>query len=249
MFPRRIQLGLASDSSAFPLLVGLVLLAAVACMDWLTGPKLDLALFYLIPVGVVSWHAGRRLGYVASVASAATWLCIDRLTGKPSDPLLVSWNLLMRLAFFSGSVLLLEGWKNAERRLSMMVEHRTAALRRLASQLSASEDAERRKLAYDVHDALSQSLSLIKINLDEAQLESADAAAVQMRLARCTAMLDDVIKQTRTLMFDLYPAMLDDLGLVPTLQWYAREFGQRAGGAGGGHLRARRTPAAADDCQ
>jgi signal transduction histidine kinase len=156
------------------------------------------------------------------------WLVADRLTGaKSSDPLIVQWNLAMRLAFFSGSVLLLSGWRNLERRLSTMVAQRTSALRNLAAQLSAAEDAERRKLAYDMHDALSQALSLIKINLDSAQLEADDPAARERRLATCGAMIDEVIKQTRTLMFDLHPAMLDDLGLVPTLQWYATDFAQR----------------------
>jgi signal transduction histidine kinase len=108
-----------------------------------------------------------------------------------------------------------------------MVEQRTAALRGLAAQLSAAEDAQRRKLAYDMHDALSQTLSLIRINLDAAQLECPERTTVQTRLADCGTMVDAVIKQTRTLMFDLYPAMLDDLGLVPTLQYYARELQQR----------------------
>lgn len=213
-----------------PLLIGFILLAFVGVLDWITGPQLDFALFYLLPVGFVTWHAGKRFGYVASVVSAAVWLCVDRLTGaKSSEPLIVWWNLAMRLTFFSGSVLLLSGWRNVERRLSTMVELRTSALRNLAAQLSAAEDAERRKLAYDMHDALSQALSLIKMNLDSAQLETVDPAAREHQLATCGTMIDEVIKQTRTLMFDLHPAMLDDLGLVPTLEWYAADFEQRTG--------------------
>jgi signal transduction histidine kinase len=211
-----------------PLVIGFVLLGIVGSLDWLTGPKLDFALFYLIPVCFVTWHTGKRFGYVASVVSAAVWLCVDRLTGaESSDPLLVQWNLAMRLTFFSGSVLLLSGRRNVERSLSKMVEQRTSALRNLAAQLSAAEDAERRKLAYDMHDALSQALSLIKMNLDSAQLVADDPAARERRLASCGTMIDEVIKQTRTLMFDLHPAMLDDLGLVPTFQWYAADFEQR----------------------
>ena len=218
---------LTRGTRAAALAVASVLLGAVAYLDWLTGPKLDFALFYLIPVCFVTWHAGKGAGYAASVASAGVWLCVDRLTGaRSSEPLLVLWNLAMRLAFFSGSVLLLGAWRNLERRLSTMVAHRTSALRNLAAQLSAAEDAERRKLAYDMHDALGQALSLVKMNLDSAQLESNDPAA-RGRLASCGAMVDEAIKQTRTLMFDLHPAMLDDLGLVPTLQWYAADFAQR----------------------
>lgn len=211
--------------------VSLALLAAVGSLDWLTGPRLDFSLFYLLPVGFVTWHTGPKLGYAMSAVSAAVWLCVDRLTGaQPSYPLVVPWNLAMRLAFFAGSVLLLEGWKRSGRHLADLVEQRTAALRRMAAQLSAAEEAERRRLATDLHDAFSQTLSLVRMNLDAAHLESpADRPSVQRRLAECGAMVDGLQRQARTLMFDLYPAMLDDLGLVPTLHWYAGELRERAG--------------------
>ena len=219
-----------SESRAAALATSLALLALVAFLDWASGPNFDFSLFYLAPVCFVTWRAGTRCGYLTSLASAALWLVVDRLTGaRPSSPLVLAWNFSTRLAFFSGSVLLLAGWKRAGKELAAKVEQRTAALRRLASQLSAAEEAERRRLAYDMHDGLSQTLSMIRIELDAAQLDAADRPAVQRRLAECGATVEGVIQQTRTLMFDLYPAMLDDLGLVPTLEWYARQLEQRTG--------------------
>jgi signal transduction histidine kinase len=160
-----------------------------------------------------------------------------------TNPLLQEWNLLTRLAFFMGSVWLLSTWRSMGKRLAAMVDDRTAALREeiaqrekaqndlrlLASQLSAAEDAERRKLAYDIHDGLSQVLSLMKMNLDAAMLEAPDGTRLQTRLADCAKSTDELIRQARTMTFDLHPAMLDDLGLVATLQRYAREFEKQAG--------------------
>jgi signal transduction histidine kinase len=218
------------SSRPLMLLIGLLLLGVVALLDWRTGPNLDFSLFYLVPVCVATWRAGQTAGLIASAVCAAVWLFVDRLTGaRPALPLLAGWNLMMRLAFFVAAVLLLSIWENAGKRLSSMVEQRTAALRRLAAQLSAAEYDERRKLAYDMHDTLGQSLSLVKMNLDAAQLDCPSGASVQRRLGDCGAMIDGAIKQARTLMFDLYPAMLDDLGLVPTLRWFAKEFEQRLG--------------------
>jgi signal transduction histidine kinase len=219
----------ASSISRWPALaIGVGLLVLVGVLDWLTGPDLDFSLFYLIPVAFVTWYTGQSSGYVMSVASAAMWLCVDRLTGaKPPTTWIVYWNFFVRLGFFSASVWMLRGWKNFGTRLTSMVEQRTSELRKLAAQLSAAEDAERRKLAYDMHDTLSQTLSSIKINVDTAMLDTTDSATAQRQLAECSQMIDGIINQTRTLMFDLYPAMLDDLGLVPTLQWYAKEFEQR----------------------
>jgi signal transduction histidine kinase len=218
------------NSRPATLSAGLFSLALVGFLDWMTGPNVDFSLFYLVPVCVVTWGAGQSSGFMASILCAAVWLVVDRLTGaRPALPLLAVWNSMMRLAFFAAVVLLLTSWKHAGKKLSAMVEQRTAALRRLAAQLSAAEYDERRKLAYDMHDTLGQTLSLIKMNLDAAQLDCPERASVQHRLGECGAMLDDVIKQARTLMFDLYPAMLDDLGLVPTIRWFAKEFPQRVG--------------------
>src|SRR5262249_39119504 len=70
--------------------------------------------------------------------------------------------------------------------------------------------------------------SLMKINLDAAALEAPEGTKLRSRLSDCAKSADDLIRQTRTLTFDLHPAMLDDLGLVATLERYSREFMQRA---------------------
>src|SRR5215207_7359912 len=113
------------------------LLTTVAFLDWLTGPRLDFSLFYLIPVSFVTWNTGRRMGYLVSTASAVVWLVVDQLTdAQPSHPLVVPWNFAMRLGFFTGAVLLLEALRKATKHLSATVEQRTAALRRMATALS-----------------------------------------------------------------------------------------------------------------
>ena len=48
-------------------------------------------------------------------------------------------------------------------------------------------------------------------------------------LADLLQLVDQLIQQTRTLTFDLYPAMLDDLGLVPTLKWYRNQYHEQTG--------------------
>jgi signal transduction histidine kinase len=122
-------------------------------------------------------------------------------------------------------VALIDAVKNSRLRLETLVENRTAMLRRLGVQLAEAEEAERRSLAHDMHDGLSQSLLLLKMNLDA--LKTAVAASTpdqQPRLAESIAIVDRVLQQTRTLMFDLHPAMLDDLGFVPTLSRFSEEY-------------------------
>jgi PAS domain S-box-containing protein len=100
-----------------------------------------------------------------------------------------------------------------------------ARARQLAAQLACAEDTERRRLATDLHDSIGQHLSLLKINLESLVQKLGQDAKDQGFFDNTVRLLDNVIKQTRTLMFDLYPSMLSDLGLVPTLSWYCEQLG------------------------
>lgn len=105
----------------------------------------------------------------------------------------------------------------AARRLE---EARTAGLRSLAAQLGQAEDAERRRLARDLHDSVGQSLSAMKLSVAAALAEAAPTRGPSL-LRGALDELDAVISQVRTVTFQLYPTMLEDLGLVRTIERYA----------------------------
>src|SRR5262249_5866678 len=88
---------------------------------------------------------------------------------------------------------------------------------------------ERRKLALSIHDSLSQTLSVVKLKLISLCGEAEGKPPVARDLADLLQLVDQLIQQTRTLTFDLYPAMLDDLGLVPTLKWYRTQYQEQTG--------------------
>jgi len=93
-------------------------------------------------------------------------------------------------------------------------------LHSLAVQLSEAADAERRRVARDIHDAVGQTLSALKMELSRRQ---------DVELDQALSLVNHIIAQTRSLTFDLYPAMLDDLGLVPTLESFAEQWSARHG--------------------
>lgn len=80
----------------------------------------------------------------------------------------------------------------------------------------APDDRARRQLARDLHDSVGQLLPAIKLEL-EAHGARSQAPGVLALVARLTALIHDV----RLLTFELYPAMLEDLGLRATLAHYA----------------------------
>ncbi len=89
--------------------------------------------------------------------------------------------------------------------------------RRLTTRLVNAEEAERRRIAQDLHDATLQSLLSVRFCLDEAS--KAANGGLRPILAQATQLTQNVIEQTRTLVFDLSPPVLRDFGLVPALRW------------------------------
>jgi signal transduction histidine kinase len=96
---------------------------------------------------------------------------------------------------------------------------RTDLIRRL---LSAQED-ERKRIARELHDEAGQSLAGLMLELEAARLEDARGRPVtQETLARLRRLAARTVEAVRGLIYDLRPAVLDDLGLAPALRWYTQ---------------------------
>jgi len=107
-----------------------------------------------------------------------------------------------------------------------------AKLRAMAREIVRSQEAERARLARELHDGVSQWLVSVKYVFESA----ADRARRGERIADVTAALDggverlrEVLGEVRRISHDLRPALLDDLGLARALEHLAREWSQRSG--------------------
>jgi len=88
-------------SSVTILVLGLLLTALLGAADYLSGPELSFSIFYLFPIYLVSWYAGRWPGVIVSLASGLAWHLADRFGGPSySSPYILYWNTLVRLGFF-----------------------------------------------------------------------------------------------------------------------------------------------------
>ncbi|MHC4537804.1 MAG: PAS domain-containing sensor histidine kinase, partial [Planctomycetota bacterium] len=87
-----------------------------------------------------------------------------------------------------------------------------AKLKSLASQLSLTEESERRRIATELHDHIGQSLVFSKIKLDELQ-RSATSSKLTKALDEICNNIERVIQDTRSLTFDLSSPILNELGL------------------------------------
>jgi diguanylate cyclase (GGDEF) domain len=93
---------------------GFIMVVLLGLVDYLTGYELSFALFYLIPIALVAWFGGKRLGLLISAASAIAWFSADFLSGnRYLNPSLYVWNTLFRLGFFLVVTLLLSALQQA----------------------------------------------------------------------------------------------------------------------------------------
>ena len=103
-------------------------------------------------------------------------------------------------------------------------------LRALAARLQAAREEERIRIAREIHDQLGEMLTAFKLGLGwmKAVLENAGSLPEQKeffeKIAELGLLADNTADRARKLCTELRPAVLDDLGLVPAIEWQAREF-------------------------
>ena len=90
---------------------------------------------------------------------------------------------------------------------------------------SGPRRTERRNLARELHDEVGQSLSAILMEAEGADC-AATPAEVREHLDAVRALAEKTVNEVRDLALLLRPSMLDDFGLVPALNWHAREIDQ-----------------------
>jgi signal transduction histidine kinase len=102
-------------------------------------------------------------------------------------------------------------------------------LQKLSAQLLSAQEAERKRISQELHDEMGQALTAISINLAaiEKELPSGIISMIRGRLEETRSLADQTLEQIRELSLNLRPAMLDDLGLVPTLRWYVNRYATR----------------------
>lgn len=103
------------------------------------------------------------------------------------------------------------------------------ALAAYATAAATIREQEKARVARELHDELAQSLTALKMDTIWVRdnLHSAPQVA-GAKLADMLQMLDASIAATRRIAADLRPLLLDDLGLVPAIEWLTHNFTQRS---------------------
>src|SRR5205823_13388181 len=91
------------------------------------------------------------------------------------------------------------------------------------------QDEERRRIARELHDSVGQLLAAISMNSVWVEAESDRLSSdVAKRLSENAAMVQEAMKQIRTISHLLHPPLLDEAGLASALRCYSDGFAQRS---------------------
>jgi PAS domain S-box-containing protein len=101
-----------------------------------------------------------------------------------------------------------------------------ASLRALATELNLTEQRERKRMAMELHDYLAQLLALSKMKLRQGKRLAEAAPGCAEFIDQTDEMLTEALTYTRTLVVELSPPVLHDLGLPAALRWLAERMQQ-----------------------
>ena len=143
------------------------------------------------------------------------------LAGKGRDPFAaLDDGFLLALGQQVGAAL-----ENAD--LSKRLEARRLDLERLSARVVEQHEEERRRISRELHDESAQVFSAVKMEL--AMLRDATTPDAAARLDRVITLVDTGIAGIRSVVNDLRPSLLDDLGLLPALRSLAERIEARSG--------------------
>jgi len=102
-------------------------------------------------------------------------------------------------------------------------------LENLSARLVQAQETERRSLARELHDEVGQALSAVLVELRNLSigLPSQSEEQLSKHLETIKGLVENTVRMVRNMSLLLRPSMLDDLGLIPALQWQAREVSRR----------------------
>ncbi|MDO8990578.1 MAG: histidine kinase [Sideroxyarcus sp.] len=103
------------------------------------------------------------------------------------------------------------------------LRERATSLEILSTLLLKGDEVKRKKIAAELHEGLAQTLSAIKVNVESSELAQSSRSKTPATES-LVPVLQQAIQEVRSIATELHPSSLEDLGLLPTLNWYCREF-------------------------
>jgi signal transduction histidine kinase len=137
--------------------------------------------------------------------------------------------LLAGMLLASGSLAYVLRLAKQSRNNYRELAHSRGELQQLSARLVDVQEAERRAISRELHDAVGQSLGALLVDAGRlSAMLPPGLPAVQERVDKIKDVAESTLQTVRDIALLLRPSMLDDLGLVPALEWQGREVERRS---------------------
>lgn len=108
--------------------------------------------------------------------------------------------------------------------LLQRLENHTIMLRLISERSINAQEEERVRIARGLHDETAQAISMLIIHLERVEKSMPEGyPALVQRTVEARRLATKLLEDLRKIIWDLRPSILDDLGLIPAIRWYARE--------------------------
>lgn len=231
------------------LLAGLLLLSAVALMDFFTTKEISFSIFYLIPIAFVTWNTKRLYGILFSFICAFLWIYMDTDGFKlVTNYALHFWSTIVRFGFFIIVTTLISKLKILKVDQENIITQRTSELlneisdhekskaellqksrqlRELNKKIETIKEDQNVQIAREIHDELGQSLTAVNLEVNWVAKKHADNPDIVARMYEISKIVDNTIVTVRKISSDLRPRLLDQLGILPAIESLLKEFMKR----------------------
>lgn len=118
-----------------------------------------------------------------------------------------------------------------EKRIAQELEESRENIRNLSNHLQFLVEQEKSKFAREIHDEIGQNLTFIKLNLALLynNYKSNLDTKRQVQFKNLFDVVDSSIKNVKKISSDLRPGLIDELGLIPAIEWHLSEFSNQTG--------------------
>ncbi len=215
---------------------------------WLGQLSFLLTILFVADASVTLW---RRGGYQARRRAVAVGATICGFVTLAAGQAVLVYGGLVRLPHFGAPLFLpvlvvmgyelghevlraaslsraLQSSEAALRESEQVARQAASEARQLSGRLISAQEEERRRIARELHDDLSQRLAVVALELNALQHSPVDARA-ETRLGHVMSEVRALSSDLHALSYRLHPAKLDQLGLVNTSRGWCRDIGARSG--------------------
>jgi signal transduction histidine kinase len=218
--------------------LAVVMILIIGSIDLQIDAQLSSTFFYLLPVLLVSRHAGLRASLacalLATLMSLAANLATDHSSGPPWIPYS---DATLRFGVLMVVVRLVRSLRSLNDSLDQRVKDRTARLQaevrerlKLENRIIEARESEQARIGQDLHDGLCQHLvaTAFSAGMLQRRLQE-DGAPGAREASEIVSMIEESITQARDLAKGLYPVPLEEEGLETALRALAANTGTRTG--------------------